>query len=121
MIGEFQDDGFVRRFRKQSISYGQTNMYSAAPSGTYTSSRDRKRLRMKTHFLEQPAAEIPATQYVTTPATNKTPEDERRQNCQAKKDEARVTNPFCSVYIVSEGSMAKPFCHEPPLDDVRDQ
>ena len=48
---------------------------------------------MKAHFLEQPAAEILQSKYVTTPATNKTPEDERRQNCQAKKDEARVHEP----------------------------
>jgi len=30
---------------------------------------------------------------VTTPATNKTPEDERGQNCQTKKNEAGVHEP----------------------------
>ena len=45
---------------------------------------------MKTHFLEQPPAEILQRKDVTTPATNKTPEDEGGQNCQAKKDETGV-------------------------------
>src|SRR5947208_3197091 len=76
---------------------------------------------MKTHFLEQPAAEILQRKYVTTPATNKTPEDERRQNCQAKKDEARVHKPVLQRVHRFRGLDGRNrSAREPPLNDVRD-
>ena len=76
---------------------------------------------MKTHFLEQPAAEILQRKYVTTPATNKTPEDERRQNCQAKKDEARVHEPVLQRVHRFRGLDGRNrSAHDPPLNDVRD-
>ncbi len=38
-----------------------------------------------------------------------------------KKMKPALTKPFCSVYIVSDGSMGEiVLAHEPPLDDVRD-
>ena len=76
---------------------------------------------MKTHFLKQPAAEILQSENVTTPATNKTPENERRQNCQAKKDEARVHKPILQRVHRFRGLDGRNrSAHEPPLDDVRD-
>src|SRR6476619_8322552 len=76
---------------------------------------------MKTHFLEQPAAKILQSENVTTPATNETPEDERRQNCQAKKDEARVHEPVLQRLHRFRGLDGRNrSAHEPPLNDVRD-
>jgi len=93
MIGEFRDDWFVRRLRKQSIGYGPDKHVQRGAERDVHQEPRPKRLRMKTHFLEQPSAEILQRKYVTTPAANKTSEDERRQNCQAKKDKARVHEP----------------------------
>ena len=90
MIREFRDDWFVSRFRKQSISYGPDEHVQCGTERDIHQEPRPKRLRMKAHFLEQPSAEILQRKYVTTPATNKTSKDERRQNCQAKEDEARV-------------------------------
>ena len=45
---------------------------------------------MKAHLLQQPSAEILQRENVTAPAANKTPEDQRGQDRQSKKDEARV-------------------------------
>ena len=76
---------------------------------------------MKAHFFEQPPAEILQRKYMTTPATNKTPEDERRQNCQAKKDEARVNEPVLQrVHRLRRLDGRNRSAHDPPLDDVRD-
>ena len=76
---------------------------------------------MKTHFFEQPAAEVLQSEYVATPATNKTPKDERRQNCQAKKDEARIHEPVLQrVHRFGGLDGRNRFAHKPPLNDVRD-
>jgi len=93
MIREFRDDWFGPQFRKQSIGYGPDKHVQRGAERDVHQKPRPKRLRMKAHFLEQPSAEILQRKYVTTPATNKTPEDERRQNCQRKKDEARVHEP----------------------------
>ena len=38
-----------------------------------------------------------------------------------KKMNPALMNPFCSVYIVSEGSIGETVpAHDPPLNDVRD-
>ena len=76
---------------------------------------------MKVHFLEQPATEILQREYVTTPPTNETTENERRQNCQAKKDEARVHEPVLERVHRFRGLDGRDrLPHEPPLNDVRD-
>ena len=76
---------------------------------------------MKTHFLEQPAAQILQRKYVTTPATNETTEDQCRQNCQAKKDEARIHEPLLQRVHRFRGLDGRNrSTHQPPLDDVRD-
>ena len=76
---------------------------------------------MKTHFLEQPAAEILQRKYVTTPATNKTSENERRQNCQAKEDEAGVHEAVLQgVHRFRRLDRRNRSGHQSPLDDVRD-
>ena len=93
MIREFRDDWSVPRVRKQSIGYGPDEHVQRGAERDVHQQPRPKRLRLKTHFLEQPAAEILQPKYVTTPTTNKTPEDERRQNCQAKKDEPRIHEP----------------------------
>src|SRR4029453_7422741 len=94
MIREFRDDWFGPWFRKQSIGYGPDKHVQRGAERDIHQEPRPKRLRMKAHFLEQPPAEILQRKNVTTPATNKTPEDERRQNCQGKKDEARVHEPL---------------------------
>ncbi len=78
MIGEFRDDRFVARFRKQSISDGPDEHVQCGNERNIHQEPRSKRLRMKVHFLEQPSAEILQRKNVTTPATNKTSEDERR-------------------------------------------
>src|SRR6478752_9536684 len=93
MICEFRDDWSVLCGPKQSINYGPDKYVQRGDQRDIHQEPGPKRLRMKTHFLEQPAAEILQRKYVTTPATNKTPENKRRQNCEAKKDEARVHEP----------------------------
>jgi hypothetical protein len=76
---------------------------------------------MKTHFLQQPAAEILQSENVTTPATHKTAEDERRQNCQTKKDEPGVHEPVLQrVHGFRWLDGRNRSTREPPLDDVRD-
>ena len=106
---------------KQSISYGPDKHVQRGAERDIHQEPRPKRLRMKTHFLEQPAAEILQRENVTTPATNKTPEDERRQNCQAKKDEARVHEPVLQrVHRLRRLDGRNRFAHDPPLDDVRD-
>ena len=76
---------------------------------------------MKAHFLKQPPAEILQRKNVTTPATNKTPEDQGRQNCQRKKDEARVDeSPLQRVHRLRGLDGRNRFAHDPPLNDVRD-
>ena len=107
MIREFRDEWSGIWGPKHSINYGPDKHVQRGDERDIHQEPRPKRLRMKTHFLEQPAAEILQRENVTTPATNKTPEDERRQNCQAKKMKPAFTNPFCSVYIVSEGSMGE--------------
>jgi hypothetical protein len=58
---------------------------------------------------------------VTTPSTHKTAEDERRQNCQAKKDEAGVHEPVLQrVHGFGWLDGRNRSTREPPLDDVRD-
>src|SRR5262249_20518842 len=88
VIGEFRDDWFGPQFRKQPIDYRPDKHVQRGREWNVHQKPRPKRLRMKTHFLKQPAAEILQRKYVTTPATDKTPEDESRQNCQGKKDEA---------------------------------
>ena len=90
VIGEFRDDRFGPQFRKQSIGYRPDEHVQRGCERDIHQKPRPKRLRMKTHFLEQPAAEILQRKYVTTPATDEAPENERRQNCERKKDEASV-------------------------------
>src|SRR5262245_31266087 len=90
MIGEFWNDWFVRGLGKQTIcSWPHEHVQCRDERDIHQKTRP-KLLQMKPHFLEQPAAEILQGENVTTPATNKTPEDQRRYDCQGKKDEARV-------------------------------
>ena len=49
-----------------------------------------KRLGSDAHFLQKPCAKILQREDVTTPAANKTAEDQRRQDRQSEKDESRV-------------------------------
>jgi len=58
---------------------------------------------------------------VTSPATNKTPEDQRRKNCHRKKDEARVDETLLQrVHRLGWFDGRNRFAHDSPLDDVRD-
>jgi len=121
MIREFRDDWSVPRVRKQSIDYGPDKHVQRGAERDIHQEPRPKRLRMKTHFLEQPPAEILQRKNVTTPATNKTPEDERRQNCQAKKDEARIHESLLQgVHRFRWLDGRNRFAHNPPLNDVRD-
>ena len=106
---------------KHSINYGpHKHVQRGAQRDVHQEPRP-KRLRMKIHFLEQPAAEILQSENVATPSTNKTPEDERRQNCQAKKDEARIHEPVLQRVHRFRGLDGRDrLAHEPPLNDVRD-
>ena len=58
---------------------------------------------------------------MTTPATNETSEDQRRDNCQAKKDEAGVHESVLQrVHRLRGLDRRNRFTREPPLNDVRD-
>src|ERR1700757_1478553 len=65
MIGEFRDDWFWPQFRKQSIGYGPDKHIQRGCERDVHQKPRTKRLRMKVHFLEQPAAEILQRKYVT--------------------------------------------------------
>src|SRR5262249_56515282 len=90
MIREFRNGRFVSQFRKQSICYWPDEHVKRGTEGDVRQEPRPKRLRIKAHFLEQTSSEILQRKYVTTPAANKTSKDERRKNCQAKEDKARV-------------------------------
>src|SRR6266480_4349413 len=121
MIREFRNDWSSSRLPKQSISYGPDKHVQRGDEGDIHEEPRPKWLRMKTNFLEQPAAQILQRKYVTTPATNKTPEDERGQNCQAKKDEARVHEPVLQRVHRFRGLDGRNrSAHQPPLNDVPD-
>ena len=76
---------------------------------------------MKVHFLEQPPAKILQGEDVATPATNKPSKDKRRQDCQAKEDEARIYEPVLQrVHRFRGLDGGNRSAHYPPLDDVRD-
>ena len=90
MIGEFRNNWFVRGLREQPIDNGPDEHVQRGAKRDVDQEPRAKRLRMEAYFLEKPSAEILQRKYVTTPATNETPEDERRQDSQAKKDEAGV-------------------------------
>ena len=58
---------------------------------------------------------------MTTPAAHKTPEDQRRQNCQTKKDKARIDEAALQRLHRLRGLDGRNgFAHDPPLNDVRD-
>src|SRR6266404_3308799 len=58
MISELREERFVRGLRKQSIGGGpHEHVQRRAERNIHEQTRP-KRLRMKTHFLEQPSAEI---------------------------------------------------------------
>ena len=58
---------------------------------------------------------------MTTPAADKTSEDQRRQNRQGKKMNPALIAPRWSVCMVSDGSIGETvLAHDPPLDDVGD-
>jgi len=121
MIRESGDDWSGICGPKQSISYGPDKHVQRGAERDVNQEPRSKRLRMKTHFLEQPAAEILQSENVTTPATNKTPQDERGQDCQAKKDEASVHEPVLQRVHRFRGLDGRDrLAHEPPLNDVRD-
>ena len=76
---------------------------------------------MKTHFFEQPPAEIMQRKYVATPATNKPSKDKRRQDCQANEDEAGIYKAILQGVHRFRGLDGRNrFAHQPPLDDVGD-
>ena len=106
---------------KQSISHGPDKHVQRSAERDVNQEPRSERLGMKIHFLEQPAAEILQSENVTTPATNKTPQDERGQDCQAKKDEASVHEPVLQRVHRFRGLDGRNrSSHEPPLNDVRD-
>src|SRR6516162_5020063 len=90
MIGEFRNYGFVSGIPKQSIGLGPDKHVQRGAQRHIDQEPRPKRLRMKTHFFEKPPAEILQRKYVATPATNKPSKDKRRQDCQAKEDEAGI-------------------------------
>jgi hypothetical protein len=121
VIGKFRDDWTVVLDPKQSIHYGPDKHIQRGDERDIHQQARAKRLWMKTHFLQQPTAEILQSENVTTPATHETSEDERSQNCQAKKDEARVHEPVLQrVHRFRWLDGRNRSTREPPLDDVRD-
>jgi hypothetical protein len=121
MIREFRDDWSGVCGPKHSINYRPDKHVQRGDKRDVHQKPRSKRLRRKTHFLEQPAAEILQSENVTTPATNKTPEDERCQNCQTKKDEARIHEPVLQRVHGFRGLDGRNrSARESPLNDVRD-
>ena len=58
---------------------------------------------------------------MTTPAAHKTPEDQRRQNRQTKKDESRIDESALNrLHRLRRLDRRNRFAHHPPLNDVRD-
>ena len=121
MVREFRNYGFVSGIPKQSIGYGPHEHVQRGAERDIHQEPRPKRLRMKVHFLEQPPAEILQRKYVATPATNKPSKDKRRQDCQAKKNEAGIHEPVLQRVHRFRGLDGGNRCaHYPPLDDVRD-
>ena len=58
---------------------------------------------------------------MATPAAHKTPEDQRRQNRQTKKDESRVDETALNrLHRLRRLDGRNRFAHHAPLNDVRD-
>src|SRR5689334_12884379 len=92
-------------FVKKRSAVGQTNMYRAASSGTKTSSRDRNGLGVTPiSFISQAQKSWRARTWQPQPQT-KRPKTSVARMASVKKMNPALTNPFRSVYIVSEGSM----------------
>ena len=73
------------------------------------------------HFLEQPAAEVLQRENVTAPAANVSPENQRRQDRQSKKDEACIEEPLLQrVHNFRRLDGRNRLANYAPLDDVRD-
>ena len=57
---------------------------------------------------------------MTAPATDKAPEDQRRQDGQSKEDESRVDRPTLErVHGLRRFDGRNRLAHDPPLNDVR--
>ena len=121
MVREFRNYGFVSRIPKQSIGYGPDKHVQRGTQRHIDQKPRPKRLRMKTHFFEQPPAEILQRKYVATPATNKPSKDKGRQDCQAKEDEAGIYKAILQGVHRFRGLDGRNrFAHQPPLNDVGD-
>ena len=58
---------------------------------------------------------------MTTPATDKASEDQRRQNCEGKKDETRIDESLLQrVHRLRRLDGRNRLAHDSPLNDVRD-
>jgi len=111
----------VRGLGKQSINNRPHKHVQRGAERDIYQKPGTKRLRRKANFLEQPSAEILQRKDVTTPTTNKTPEDERGQNRQAKKYETSVHEAILQGVHGFRGLDGRNrFAHQSPLNDVRD-
>ncbi|PYJ11353.1 MAG: hypothetical protein DME93_09960 [Verrucomicrobia bacterium] len=80
MVGKFRDKRSVVRVYKESIRGGPNKHVQGADKRDIHQQPGAKRLGSETNFLQHPPAEILQSENVTTPAADKTPEDQRRQN-----------------------------------------
>jgi len=120
MIGEFGNKRFVRR-REESINRGPNKHVQRANERHIHQQSRPERLWMKPHLFQQPAAEILQSENVTAPAANVSPENQRRQDRQTKKDEACIDEPLLQrVHGFRRLDGRNRLAHDAPLNDVRD-
>src|SRR5439155_1841685 len=94
-------------FQNNRYAVGQTNMYSAPMSGTYTNNRDRNGFGVRPIFFNShPQKSCRARMWQPQPQT-KRPKINVAKIARAKKMNPALTNPFCNVCMVSEGSMGE--------------
>ena len=107
MVGEFREEWFGRWLCKKAIRRGPDKHIEGGDKRNINQQPGSKRLRSEANFFKCPGAEILERENVTTPAADKTAEDQRGQMAREKKMKPAFTNPLCNVYIVSEGSIGE--------------
>ena len=121
MIGEFGNQRRVLRVPRNSKHHGPDKHVERGDERHIHQHPRPKWLWVEANFLQQPPAEILQRENVTAPAAHKTPEDQRRQNRQTKKDESRVDESALNcLHRLRRLDGRNRFAHDSPLDDVRD-
>ena len=120
MIGEFGNKRFVRR-REESINRGPDKHVQRANEWRIHQQSRPERLWMKPHLFQQPAAEILQSENVTAPAANVSPENQRRQDRQSKKDKPSINESLLQgVHGLGGLNRGNCFARHPPLDEMSD-